>query len=765
MTRIGVVVLFFGVAFLLKYFAEHFTLPIAARLLAVAVAGVALTVVGRRVARTRPAYGWSLQGAGMGVLYLTAYAAFREFALIGAGPALVLLAIASAATVWLAVIADSQALAGLALIGAFLAPILTGSDRDPLPLFAYFTVVNAVVLVSAWWRQWPAVTMIGAAFTFALASWWGEQYYRPANFAIVEPFLVLFFGAYVTMAVAHSRKPTEGPRAKLLEGLLVFGVPIVAFALQAALVADTRYGAAVSALVLALVYGTLAWVMRSRADAASRLERSFALLAAVFASIAIPFAFDNQVTAALWLIEGALVYWVGVQQRAAWTRALAYALQVAAAGMFLMEMPARNAVIFANSFFIGAMTVALAGLATAWMADRHADRLVPRERSTPPLALGWGALWFIGAGSAEISRQLLRADQPHAVLAWITFTAFVALGAAAALAWPRVLAVVIALPIAMLFVMLRDFASARTTLTHAGFVAWPLAWFAIFLTLTAIDRLRPRSAVSAPTPSWRDTAHGIAAFMLTAQTAWELSEWTGRVTADDTVWLACAAVLPAIVYLGIACTASFLKLPLVRDHAPSYTRAAAGPIAVLLALWVLLVNLLSPGEPFPLPYIPVLNPLEIELVLALLLLFRWSSQHARIDERSRHALLGAGVFACVNGALLRVAHHWGHIPWDLPDLLASRPLQAALTLAWTVMGAALMYMAARRSLRTLWMVGAALLALVVLKLFVIDLSALSGLPRVVAFLGVGVLLLAIGYVSPLPPSPAAASPTAREPDA
>ena len=34
----------------------------------------------------------------------------------------------------------------------------------------------------------------------------------------------------------------------------------------------------------------------------------------------------------------------------------------------------------------------------------------------------------------------------------------------------------------------------------------------------------------------------------------------------------------------------------------------------------------------------------------------------------------------------------------------------------------------------------------------IDLAALSGLTRVVAFLGVGALLLVIGYVAPLPPA-------------
>ena len=60
--------------------------------------------------------------------------------------------------------------------------------------------------------------------------------------------------------------------------------------------------------------------------------------------------------------------------------------------------------------------------------------------------------------------------------------------------------------------------------------------------------------------------------------------------------------------------------------------------------------------------------------------------------------------------------------------------------------------ATKRRLRPLWMLGAALLAAVVAKLFLVDLSALSGLPRVVAFLGVGILLLVIGFLSPLPPA-------------
>jgi uncharacterized membrane protein len=111
-----------------------------------------------------------------------------------------------------------------------------------------------------------------------------------------------------------------------------------------------------------------------------------------------------------------------------------------------------------------------------------------------------------------------------------------------------------------------------------------------------------------------------------------------------------------------------------------------------------------------------------------------------------------GAFIVLNGVVVRTVHHWLGVPWQLHALIASRPLQAALTLTWTVAALAVMMVATKRQLRMLWLIGAGLLAAVIVKLFAIDLAALSGLTRVVAFLGVGALLLVIGYVAPLPPT-------------
>ena len=65
--------------------------------------------------------------------------------------------------------------------------------------------------------------------------------------------------------------------------------------------------------------------------------------------------------------------------------------------------------------------------------------------------------------------------------------------------------------------------------------------------------------------------------------------------------------------------------------------------------------------------------------------------------------------------------------------------------------AATMLVATRISARLLWLTGAALLVVVVIKLFLVDLSSIGTIERIVSFIGVGLLMLVIGYFSPLPP--------------
>jgi uncharacterized membrane protein len=342
------------------------------------------------------------------------------------------------------------------------------------------------------------------------------------------------------------------------------------------------------------------------------------------------------------------------------------------------------------------------------------------------------------------------------MLGWVVAGAAIALALRRVVAWPRLAAIGIALLPTMAFVAFDDFERTRTTLAAWGWLVFPLAWWIHWRVLRAAEALRFAAAADgggAPgAAGFLRVAHALSAVALAAQVAWEASEWVGRSTPGHTVWVACAAALPGAVYLA-------LIVPLQRrvawpfaEYGAAYVLGAGIPIACVLVLWLLAVNVLSPGDASPLPYAPLANPLDVTLALALFALFRWAGHGTRLSERTRYAWLGALLFVALNGIVLRTGHHWGDIAWRLPALLASKPLQAALTLTWTATAVPLMFVATRRRLRPLWMVGAGLLALVVGKLFLIDLGTLSGLPRITAFLGVGALLLLIGWLSPLPPA-------------
>ena len=100
--------------------------------------------------------------------------------------------------------------------------------------------------------------------------------------------------------------------------------------------------------------------------------------------------------------------------------------------------------------------------------------------------------------------------------------------------------------------------------------------------------------------------------------------------------------------------------------------------------------------------------------------------------------------------ILRLWHHYLGVPWRAHDLLASFGVQASLSLTWALGAIALMASGHRRQQRRLWTAGAALMGIVVVKLFVVELGDSNGIARIVSFIGVGVLLLLVSYYAPAP---------------
>ena len=735
--KIGMLVLLAGVAALLKYAADQgwMVMPPELKLAGVATAALAALVFAWRKREDNRVFALSLQGGAIGVLLLVVFAAFKGFGLLPAGAAFALSVVLVAGAGALAVLQDARALAVFALLAGFLAPIwLSTGSGNHVALFSYYAIVNAAIVGIAWYRAWRELNLLGFAFTFGIGTAWGVLDYAPHKYASTQPFLLLFFLFYLAIPLLFVRRRPPG-RRDLIDGCLLFGVPLVAFSLQAGLMADRPMALAFCALGLGGLYAALAWWLRQRRGFDVLLQ-AYAMLAVGFATLAVPLALSAQATASVFALEGAALVWLGLRQQRRLPQFAGAGLQLAAAVAFAIARGngVDAGMMVFNGNFMSALLVALAGFASA-RAYRDAGN------NTVALAYyGWGLAWWLPNGMHEIDAYLLHRVAPDALLAFVALTGWLAAEVhrrrpAGALVVTTLGALVAAAPLAL-------WQSEVHAQPFAGHGLW--AWLAF-----ALLGVRSLSCL-------RDSGHRAAA---AAQFSWWLVwalagslllDWLGgRIAGLGDGWRQALVALP---WLALATLALYrwrwLSMPLGERFDGWRERLLAVVFAVLGLWWV--AALFRAGGAAPLPWVPLLNPLELAQLAALVLALRWQLADARRLPPPLGILFALLGFAWLTALVLRAVHHWGGEPWS-GALLSTSLAQTSLTLAWSVLGMLGWVAGSKRGLRTLWLAGAVLMGVVLVKLVLVDRQHLGNLLGIGSFIAYGLLCTVVGYFAPAPP--------------
>ena len=755
--KVGVIVLFFGVAFLLKYAAERNVFPIELRLAAVALGGVVMLIIGWRLRRNKPTYALVLQGGAVGVLYLTVFTAARMYTVLPLEFALLVMIALVVFSCALAVIQDSRSLAIFATVGGFLAPVLTSTGGGShVALFSYYALLNAGILGIAWYKSWRSLNWVGFLFTFVIASLWGYRYYQPQYFNSTEPFLVLFFLFYIAIAILFAHR--QPPQLKgLVDGTLVFGTPLVGFTLQYQLVKDFEFGHACSALAMAAVYMLLAKVLWKKQVAGMRLlTEAFLALGVIFATLTIPLALDGRWTAAAWSLEGAGVIWMGIRQHRLIPRAFGLLLQVGAAIAFLSEVghPHANIAVF-NSAYIGSVMISIAALFTGLQYYRHGGALkTSGEKHLNIVLLLWGLCWWFGAGFSEIDAHLAGKYELNASLLFIAASCLLISVGGRYLRWPAaVIAALILLPAMSLLAAIAWIDQPyKNPFSNYGYISWIGAFVIQYLLMYRSENAWPKKLMA--------LSHSWTLWLVSFIFAWTIAHAVSHYVQglhrwDDIFW----GLVPALVIfiLMFLVDKQHLQWPL-KKYPGSYYGNGLFPLAVYLAVWTVVVCF-NANNPAPLPYIPILNPHDITQLFSMLVLYDWINKQ-RLQTitsvtfiNAKHMLISLGViaFAWLNAVVAHGVHFYGGVYYNLDSMFNSELFQSSISIVWTLTAFALMGTATRIGWRRLWFTGGVLLAAVVVKLFTIDLADSGTIARIVSFLTVGGLMLIIGYLSPVPP--------------
>ena len=736
--KIGVLVLLFGVAAALRYAAAegYLVVPIEVRLALIAGAAMLGLGFGWHQRIVKPAFALSLQGGAIGVLLLTVFAAYKLYGLMPPQLAFGLVVVLVAGSAMLALLQRAMWLAVLGFLGGYLAPVLisTGSGNH-VALFSYYALLNAAVFAISWKQSWRLLNLIGFFFTFGVGAMWGDAYYSPEKFASVEPFLVLFFVFYIVIGLLYVTRQTQHPKP-WVDGTLVFGTPLVAFPLQAAMLKDDKMGLALSALLVSLLYAGLVWYLRKR-KGERLLTEAYAALALGFATLAVPLAFSASTTASLWALEGAGASWIGLRQKRWFPWLAGLLLQLLAAGSYCISLandagPPAGALLLVNAHWLGAALLAFSGFALSLIHDRHKPRFF-----LPQLLFAWAAFWWLVGGLTQMDLAKYPLGQWRFAILYVS----IAIAAAAVLRnklpWPRLNWMVGFGALLGVGLVLAADDEYGAPLALATLPAWLAYAAAMAWALWSASKERARSLA---------VAHLAGLWSIALAASMQMKDIVDANSLADG-WEFIAVLAPtALLTLALWRRPNLFAWPRA-DQFDGY-RAGWFGLSLPILGWAFAVGLFLSGDPSPLAYLPLLNPLELALVSIAALLYGLAGEF-QVTRALRKAWPLVAL-ALVTMATLRGVHHLHHEEWS-PRILDSGFTQSCLTVVWSLIGVGAWILGSRRHDRQVWWGGAVLMGIVLVKLITVDRGYMGNMPGIISFIAVGLLLVGVGWIAPQPP--------------
>ena len=377
-TVVGAVAVMLGVGFFLRYAISQNLITETMRVVLGIVVGSALIITGEILRKKYDQYSQIVQGTGIGVFYITFFAAFALYGLVGETTALLLMCAVTLMGVVLALRSNSQHFAAIAQIGAYLTPLLVGALYGNLhELFIYIFVVNIGMLLLALYKTWRGVTL-GALFgTSVLFVSWYSISFTESMWPVVVTYLTLYFLTFLSANIYRYfiQKHPSDPN----DLALVMFNPLFYFLSCYAVFqnVDSDYAGGL-AIILSALYFCIGYLVPEDNQDAKTFH--FGVSSIMFL-VGVPILLDNQWIAIAWTAFGVVLLNYGVKKNSTTLEYMAHIIIMLA---FLRVLIID---VFASSqgpFLLNGRAFSLlvvVGLIAA------ASYLVHRKDSTQPLGL------------------------------------------------------------------------------------------------------------------------------------------------------------------------------------------------------------------------------------------------------------------------------------------------------------------------------------------------------------------------------------------
>jgi len=401
--RVGALALLIGVAFLLKYAFDHRWITPTMLTIAGFALGFGLVAAGDRLNKTGSrVFAQGLLGAGISILYLSAYASSNVYHLMPQTAGLALMAVVTVLAFFEAVASDAYVVALLGLIGGFLTPVLLGgggpgAGGSGFGLLAYLAVLDAGLLALAIRKdEWSALEPLALAGTYLIYFGWHEQSYTASMLATVVGFLIVFWALFYAVDVYRGLKAVDTFRDLRMCVSVVSSIAFYCATYSVIQQAHPHLMGLVTVLIAAAYFITVLAMMK-RHDATAIVPR-YAVTAIVLLAFATAIQFRHQdfALASLWAAEAVALVWCGLRFEMRYVYACAILLffsaviRLLSADCGLAWSPIAQFHFLANSRLVAYAVLAAAAACAAMFFERSEEEPAPSLATL--LHLTWCAL-------------------------------------------------------------------------------------------------------------------------------------------------------------------------------------------------------------------------------------------------------------------------------------------------------------------------------------------------------------------------------------
>lgn len=694
----------------------------------------------------------ALTGAGAVSAFGTIYAAHALYGFIGPAATFVLLALVGLGTLVLAGL-HGPLLGGIGLVASFAAPFLVASaNPNPYIFPLYAAVITAACFTLAWIRAWRWLTVAATAAGVGLG---GLAMLGAGGGAI--PSLLQALAGVVTAAVFLVPGARLAPARERGPDILASLVLIAFTLLGAFAVIEGRQETLGIVLFLGLCAGLLGLAAVSPAVAGAVPAAGFMSLLLLLSWISgvkpswaavdilgVPPDFPAELSRIVWTGAafallfgfGPAAIAVGRRQKEAWPVLILAATSVAMPlGVLAIVYGKVEGFVISPRFAALAMVLA----ASFGAATEAAHRL--RSGRRPGLASA-SAIYAIGALAALAFALTLLLER-----AWLTLALAMLV---AGIAWvytrrplPHLRWVAALAGLGVLARVLWDPAINGADVGERVILNWLLAGYGVPAASTALAAmlLTKRRGEDAPVQILQALAMVFSALLVIAEVRHAFGARGYRLFAAPLTFAEAATHTATILAfgLGLSRLAAIKPTALWQNAALVARYASWGWIVAVMGLlmnpWITSRYI---GEH------PVVNWALLGYGFSALLAMASAMLERRAGRRMEArimGLIGGGLLFMYLNITVAMVFRGRTSLWGISDAELY-----AYSAVWLVAGIALLGAGALFHSRTLRLTSAGLVALAVLKVFLVDMAGLTGLWRALSFIGLGLVLLLVGRI-------------------